>query len=125
MSAIEPSLQISEHKMNDRKILFGNFRVTALRDCNMFVTALGEAGVAAPVIGNDRCAGFNGILNEPAKRFCTTVVHDGETNASGVAPVLPLVETGVRFALTDFNCAGDKNFVMDPNSANGLSGVIV
>ena len=43
--------------MDDRQILLGHLRIAPLGDGEVFVAALAEAGVAAPVVGDDRVPG--------------------------------------------------------------------
>src|SRR4249920_2114370 len=82
-------------------------------DGEVFVAALGEAGVAAPVVGDERRARHNGALNEAAERLRAAVRHDGEPNPPGIATTLPLVELGARLALANLHSAGDKNLIVD------------
>ena len=82
-------------------------------DGEVFVAALGKAGVAAPVVGNERRARHNGALNEAAERLRAAVRHDGEPNPPGIATTLPLVELGARLALANLHSAGDKNLIVD------------
>ena len=79
----------------------------------MFVAALGKAGVAAPVVGDERRARHNGALNEAAEQLRAAVRHDGEPNPPGIATTLPLVELGARLALANLHSAGDKNLIVD------------
>lgn len=81
MNTIEPSLQVGKDKMDHRQMLFGNLGIAPFRPSKVFIPALGESGVAAPVIGDDHYIGSNDFFNETAKRFCATVLHDGEPNS--------------------------------------------
>ena len=82
-------------------------------DGEVFVAALGKAGVAASVVGDERRARHNGALNEAAERLRAAVRHDGEPNPPGIATTLPLVELGARLALANLHSAGDKNLIVD------------
>ena len=67
MYAIQPGFQIGKDEMDNWQILFGHLRVTPFSDGHVLVSTPGEAGVAAPIVGNERCARYNGALNEPAE----------------------------------------------------------
>ena len=99
--------------MDDWQILLGDLWIAPFSDGEVFVAALGKAGVAAPVVGDERRARHNGALNEAAERLRAEVRHDGEPNPPGIATTLPLVELGARLALANLHSAGDKNLIVD------------
>ena len=113
MSPHQPSLQIREDEVDDRQILVGNPRVTALGDGEVLVPALSEIGVAGPVVGNDHGVWRNRSLNEAAKRLRATVRHDGEPDSPRIPFAFALVELGARLALAHLYRTGDKDLVMD------------
>ena len=113
MSPHQPSLQVREDEVDDRQILVGNPRVTALGDGEVLVPALGEIGVAGPVVGNDHGVWRNRSLNEAAKRLRATVRHDGEPDSPRIPCAFALVELGARLALAHLYSTGDKDLVMD------------
>ena len=113
MSPRQPSLQVREDEVDDRQILFGNLRVTALGDGEVLIPALGEIGVAGPVVGNNHCAGHNRSINEATKRLRATVRHDGEPDSARIPTAFALVELGSRLALAHLYSTGDKDLVMD------------
>ena len=96
MDAVQPRFQVCEDEMDDRQILLGDLRIAPFSDGEVFVAALGKAGVAAPVVGDERRARHNGALNEAAERLRAAVRHDGQPNPPGIATTLPLVELGAR-----------------------------
>ena len=109
MDAVQPRFQVCEDEMDDWQILLGDLRIAPFSDGEVFVAALGEAGVAAPVVGDERRARHNGALHEAAEQLRAAVRHDGEPNPPGIATTLPLVELGARLALANLHSAGDKN----------------
>ena len=113
MNATQPRLQVGEDEMNDRQILLSDLGVASLGDGEVFVAALGEAGIAGPIVGDDRRTRSNGALDKAAERFRAAVWHDSESDTSGVATALPLIELGSRLALSHFNGAGDKKLVVN------------
>ena len=113
MDAVQPRFQVCEDEMDDWQILLGDLRIAPFSDGAVFVAALGKAGVAAPVVGDERRARHNGALNEAAERLRAAVRHDGEPNPPGIATTLPLVELGARLALANLHSAGDKNLIVD------------
>ena len=66
MGAVQPRFQVCEDEMDDWQILLGDLRITPFSDGKVFVAAFGEAGVAAPVVGDKRRARHNGTLDEAA-----------------------------------------------------------
>ena len=106
MDAVQPRFQVCEDEMDDWQILLGDLRIAPFSDGEVFVAALGKAGVAAPVVGN-------GALHEAAEQLRAAVRHDGEPNPPGIATTLPLVELGARLALANLHSAGDKNLIVD------------
>ena len=66
MDAVQPRFQVCEDEMDDWQILLGDLRIAPFSDGEVFVAALGKAGVAAPVVGDERRARDNGALNEAA-----------------------------------------------------------
>ena len=113
MDAVQPRFQVCEDEMDDWQILLGDLRIAPFSDGEVFVAALGKAGVAAPVVGDERRARHNGALNEAAEQLRAAVRHDGEPNPPGIATTLPLVELGARLALANLHSAGDKNLIVD------------
>ena len=113
MGAVQPRFQVCEDEMDNWQILLGDLRIAPFGDREVFVAALGEAGVAAPVVANERRARHNGTLDEAAERLRASVRHDGEPNPPGIATTLPLVELGTRLALTNLDSTDDKNLVVD------------
>src|SRR5271156_3265764 len=105
MDAVQPRFQVGEDEMDDWQILLGDLRIAPFSDGEVFVAALGEAGVAAPVVGDERRAWHNGALDEATERLCAAVRHDGKPNPTGIATTLPLVELGTRLALANFHSA--------------------
>ena len=113
MDAVQPRFQVCEDEMDDWQILLGDLRIAPFSDGEVFVAALGKAGVATPVVGDERRARHNGALHEAAEQLRAAVRHDGEPNPPGIATTLPLVELGARLALANLHSAGDKNLIVD------------
>src|SRR5215471_19656945 len=67
MGAVQPRFQVCEDEMDDWQILLSDLRIAAFRDGKVFVAALAEPGVAAPVVGDERRARHNGTLDEAAQ----------------------------------------------------------
>jgi hypothetical protein len=59
--------------MDDRQEFLRDLRVLALGDCVMVETALAQAGVAAPVVGNDQRSGSDDVFDESTERISTAV----------------------------------------------------
>ena len=120
MGAAQPSLEIGEHKVNDRQEGLGNLHVAALRDGGMAVAALDQLGITTPVVGNDVGAGRNGTLNESPQRLGAAIRYDGKANASCVAPSSAFVAAPLLLALADFDRTRHDNHVVHaPSLAAG------
>ena len=111
VDAVDPGLQVGEDQVDNRQEFFREFRVAAFGDCVVVESALSEAGIAAPVVGDDQRSGSDGVFDEPAERMSATVGDDSETNTSRVATVFPIVEFGSRLAVTHLYGARGENLV--------------
>ena len=122
MDAVDPGLQIGEDQVDDRQEFLCDLWVSAFGNRVVVESALAKAGIAAPVVGDDQRSGSDGVFDKSAERIGATVGDDGETNASRVATVFPIVELGSRFPVAHLYGAGDENLVMDaPAFASGPS----
>src|SRR5208283_1845483 len=122
MDAVDPGLQVGKDQVDDRQEFFRDLRVAAFGDCVVVESALSEASIAAPVVGDDQRSGSDGVFDESAQRTSATVGDDSETNTSRAATVFPIVEFGSRLAVTHLYGARDENLVMDaPAFAAGPS----
>ena len=62
MNAVQPCLQVREDQMDDGHELLRHLRVAALGDRMMVVAFLAQPAIAAPIIGDDQRAGFDGTV---------------------------------------------------------------
>ena len=74
MDAVQPRFQVCEDEMDDWQILLGDRRIAPFSDGEVFVAALGKAGVAAPVVGDERRARHNLVVSQ-----LSTVERERET----------------------------------------------
>ena len=111
VDAVDPGLQVGEDQVDNRQEFFREFRIAAFGDCVVVESTLSEAGIAAPVVGDDQRSGSDGVFDEPAERMSATVGDDSETNTSRVATVFPIVEFGSRLAVTHLYGARGENLV--------------
>ena len=95
-------LELSLQQLDD--VALGHAELVAV-----YVAALTEASIAAPIVSNDQRSRRDGALDEPTERLGATVEHDGEPNASGIASVFPVVELGARLSMTHLDGTGDEN----------------
>lgn len=79
----------------------------------MEVVALGQAGIAAPVVRHHGCARRHGALNETAQRLGASVGQQGKPDAPGVTTGLPLVEAITTFPLAHLDGAGHQHLVVN------------
>src|SRR5208283_5823434 len=56
VDAVEPGLQIGEDEVDHRHELFGHFGVAAFGNCMVVEAPLAQAGIAAPIVGDDQRA---------------------------------------------------------------------
>lgn len=112
MDAVDPGLQIGEDQVDDRQEFLCDLWVPTFGNRVVVESALAKASIAAPVVGDDQRSGSDGVFDESTERIGATVGDDGETNASRVATVLPIVELGSRLSVAHLHGAGDKDLVM-------------
>ena len=100
MDAVDPGLQVGENQVDDRQEFLRDLRVSAFGDCVVVRSALSEASIAAPVVGDDQRSGSGGVFDESAERMSATVGDDSETNTPRGATVFPIVAFGSRLPAT-------------------------
>ena len=113
VDAVEPGLQIGEDEMNHRHELFGHFGVAAFGNRMVVVAPLAQAGIAAPIVGDDQRARHDGTLDKTTQRIGTAVSSDGQPHSTGIAAILPLVLCSARFPVADLDSGGHQRFVVD------------
>ena len=82
MDAIQPRLQIREDEMDDRQELLGHIGIPAFSNRVVVVAPFPQAGIAAPVVGDDQRPRHDGTLDETGQRFGAAVVSDGQPDAT-------------------------------------------
>ena len=113
VDAVEPRLQIGEDEVGHRHELFGNFGIAAFGDRMVVVAPLPQAGIAAPIVGDDQRTRHDGVVDEAAQGNGAAVGDDGQSHATSVATVFPLVLRRARLAMTNFDSGGHQCFVVD------------
>jgi hypothetical protein len=102
MCATQPSIEVREHQMDNRQVLFGHGRIAALRDSCVRI-ALAESSVADPVVGDDPRAWFDAALDESTQGLHAAVRQQRQAHASSVTVVTPLAASARLVALTDLD----------------------
>jgi hypothetical protein len=120
MDAVDPDLQVGEDQMDDRQEFLCDLRVSAFGDCVVVESALSEASIAAPVVGDDQRSGSDGVFDESAERMSATVGDDSETNTPRVATVFPIVAFGSRLPATHLYRASNENLVISFQLVYGI-----
>src|SRR5271167_3291256 len=113
VDAVDPGFQVSEDQVADRQEVLNNLRVCTFGDGVVFEPTLAEAGISAPIVGNDQRSWSDGVFDEAAERIGATVGDNDQTNTSRVAAVFAIVEFGSRLAVTHLYGARRENLVMD------------
>jgi len=67
MDTVDPGLQVGKHQVDDWQEFFCDLRLAAFGDCVVVESALSEASITAPIIGEDQRSGSDGVFNEPAE----------------------------------------------------------
>ena len=65
MDTVDPGLQVGKDQVYDRQEMFRDLRVAAFGDCVVVEAALSEAGITAPIIGDDQRSGSDGVSMNP------------------------------------------------------------
>lgn len=116
MNSDQPCLEVGEDEVDHRQVFLGDGRIVAFRNGQMVIAARGEAGVAAPVVGDDQRLRSDSILDEAAQGRCTAILDDGKAKAARVATTVPLVQCRSWLALADFDGGGHQHLVVDTTS---------
>src|SRR5271165_6054399 len=113
VDAVEPGLQIGEDEVDHRHELFGHFGFAAFGNCMVVEAPLAQAGIAAPVIGDDQRAWHDGILDKATQRIGAAVSGDGQSHSTGITAILPLVLCRTRLPVANLDSGGHQRFVVD------------
>ena len=113
MDAVEPGLQVAEDEVDHRHELFGHLGIAAFGNGMVVVASLAQAGVAAPIVGDNQRARHDGAFDKAAQRVGAAVVRDGQPHATGITAVFPFVLGGARRAVADFDGGGHQRLVVD------------
>src|SRR5271166_4909934 len=90
VDAVEPGLQIGEDEVDHRHELFGHFGVAAFGNCMVVEAPLAQAGIAAPIVGDDQRAWHDGTLDKATQGIGAAVSSDGQSHSTGIAAILRL-----------------------------------
>src|SRR5271166_309045 len=101
VDAVEPGLQIGEDEVDHRHELFGHFGVAAFGNCMVVEAPLAQAGIAAPIVGDDQRAWHDGTLDKATQGIGAAVSSDGQSHSTGIAAILPLVLCRARLPVAN------------------------
>src|SRR5271166_4972764 len=113
VDAVEPGLQIGEDEVDHRHELFGHFGVAAFGNCMVVEAPLAQAGIAAPIVGDDQRAWHDGTLDKATQGIGAAVSSDGQSHSTGIAAILPLVLCRARLPVANLDSGGHQRFVVD------------
>src|SRR5664280_1489044 len=116
MNTDQPRLEISEDEMDDGQELLGHFGIPTFGNGVVIVAALPQAGVTAPIVGDDQRPRSDGAIDKSTKRSGASVSGDCQPNAPRIAPILSLVLSGSRLPTAHLNGAGDQNHVVNASA---------
>src|SRR5665811_2293436 len=116
MDTDQPRLEIGEDEMDDGQELLGHFGIPTFGNGVVIVAALPQAGVTAPIVGDDQRPRSDGAIDKSTKRFGASVSDDCQPNAPRIAPILSLVLRGSRLPMAHLNGAGDQNLVVNASA---------
>src|SRR5208282_5684766 len=106
-------LQIGEDEVDHRHELFGHFGVAAFGNCMVVEAPLAQAGIAAPIVGDDQRAWHDGTLDKATQGIGAAVSSDGQSHSTGIAAILPLVLCRARLPVANLDSGGHQRFVVD------------
>ena len=112
MDTAQPCLEVRKYEMNNGHELFGNLRIAPFRNGRVVIAALGERGVAAPIICDDSGARCHDVFDEATERIGTPVGHHRKPDTPGIATVPAVIERTVAFAVPYFNGSGHNSLVV-------------
>lgn len=113
VDAVQPPFEVREDEMDDRQELLGHLRVAAFGNRVVIVTPLPQAGIAAPIIGDDQRSRHDGTLEKSGQRCGAAVVSDGQPDATGIATILALVLRRARLPATNLDGGRHQRLVVD------------
>ena len=91
--AVDPTLQIGKDQVDDRQEFLRDLRVAAYGGDWMVVkSAISQASIRTPVVGDDQRSGSDGVFDESAVRNSAAIRNDSETNTAREVTVFLIVE---------------------------------
>src|SRR5271169_7251166 len=90
-----------------------HFGFAAFGNCMVVEAPLAQAGVAAPIVGDDQRAWHDGILDKATQGIGAAVSSDGQSHSTGIAAILPLVLCRARLPVANLDSGGHQRFVVD------------
>src|SRR5450432_233433 len=116
VDAVEPGLQVGDDEVDHRHELFGNFGITAFSNRMVVVAPLAQAGIAAPIVGDDQRTRHYGILDKAGQGLGAAVGYNDQSHSPGIATVLSLVLRRPRFPAANLDSGGHQRFVVDASA---------
>src|SRR5208282_3278244 len=89
-----------------RHELFGHFGVAAFGNCMVVEAPLAQAGIAAPIAGDNQRAWHDGTLDKATQGIGAAVSSDGQSHSTGIAAILPLVLCRARLPVANLDSGG-------------------
>jgi hypothetical protein len=102
--------------MDDGHELLRHLRVAALGDRMMVVAFLAQPAIAAPIIGDDQRARFDGTLDEAPQHSGAAVSGNYQTDTTRIATAPTVVLGSARFAVAHLDSGSHQRLVMDASA---------
>lgn len=113
MDAVQPRLQVREDEMANRQEFRGHLWIAAFGNRVMIISPLAQAGISAPVIGDDQSAGYDGSLNKSDQRCGAAVAGDGQADVTGIPTTLSVILRRSRLSVANLDGGRDQRLVVN------------
>jgi hypothetical protein len=116
MATAQPTLQVRKDEVHDWQVLFRNIGIVVCRCRKVFISKLGELGIATPAIRDDHRFWRNGAFYKAGKRLGRAIGHNLQAKASGISPAPARLRAFFRLTLANLDCRRDKGRIVVPAS---------
>src|SRR5271169_6411205 len=101
VDAVEPQV----FKLEKTRWIIG-MNCSATSGSPHFEAPLAQAGIAAPIVGDDQRAWHDGTLDKATQGIGAAVSSDGQSHSTGIAAILPLVLCRARLPVANLDSGG-------------------
>ena len=121
MDTAQPSFEVGKYQIDNGHELFGNLRIALFRNGHVVIAVLDEAGVTAPIVGDDSGARCHDVFHEAAERIGAPIRNQDKPDASGVAATPSRIELGAGLSLSYLDRGSNEGLMVNASALSARS----